>query len=135
MHLAPPRLLRPLFFIVDLGFLAYWLITLLHLVPAAYLFKDYDNPILAAWNWSFLPLDLGISATGLFSLRWLRRGDRRWRRLALLSLSLMFCSGLQAIAFFALRRDFELAWWLPNLFLLLAPLVYLPGFLRDESPA
>lgn len=131
MSFTPPRLLRPLFLIVDLGFLAYWIITLLHVIPAAWLFKDYDNAILVAWNWSFLPLDLCISTTGLGSLYLLRRGDARWDRLALLSLGLTFCSGLQAIAFFALRRDFDPTWWLPNLFLLLYPLAYLPRFLRQ----
>jgi hypothetical protein len=125
-----PRLLRPLFVLVDLGFVSYWLITLLHLIPAAWAFKDYENPILAAWNWSFLPLDLCVSATGLGSLRWLQRKNPAWSRLALLSLALTFCSGLQAIAFFALRHDFDPTWWLPNLFLLLYPLAYLPRFLR-----
>lgn len=126
----PPPLLRPLFLVVDLGFLAYWLVTLLHLIPEAWLFKDYQNPILSAWNWSFLPLDLCISATGLGSLRLLRRGDPRWSRLAQLSLCLTACSGLQAVAFFALRRDFDPTWWLPNLFLLLYPLPYLGRLLR-----
>jgi len=38
---------------------------LAHVIPESYLFKDYDNPILQAWNWSFLPLDLCISFTDL----------------------------------------------------------------------
>jgi hypothetical protein len=83
-----PRFLRPLFLIVDLGFIAYWAITLAGVIPDEYLFKDYDNPILSAWNWSFLPLDLAISASGLT------------------------------------------AWWLPNLFLLLYPLWFLPKLMR-----
>ena len=76
-----PRFLRPLFLIVDLGFIAYWAITLAGVVPEEYLFKDYDNPILAAWNWSFLPLDLAISATGLMALR-RAKGGLSWRRMA-----------------------------------------------------
>lgn len=60
--------LRPFFLVVDIGFVVYWLVTLLEIVPAPYLFKDYANPILQAWNWSFLPLDLAISATGFYSL-------------------------------------------------------------------
>ena len=131
MPVSKPPLLRPLFLAVDLGFLAYWLITLLHVIPPAWLFKDYESSVLMAWNWSFLPLDLCISATGLGSLQLLRRGDPRWSRLASLSLVLTFCSGLQAIAFFALRRDFDVVWWLPNLFLMLYPLFYLPRLLRE----
>ena len=127
-----PRFLRPLFLIVDLGFIAYWLITLGGVIPEEYLFKDYDNPILSAWNWSFLPLDLAISATGLTALRRAKRGVS-WSRLALVSLVLTSCSGLMAVAFWTLRADFDPAWWLPNLFLLLYPLWFLPGFLRDRG--
>ncbi len=33
------------------------------------------NPILSAWDWSFLPLDLIVSATGLSSTWLARLGD------------------------------------------------------------
>ncbi len=129
------RSLKPFFLVVDLGFILYWTVTLLHLIPEAYLFKDYDDPILAAWNWSFLPLDLLISATGLTSLALLRRENRMWRSLALISLVLTSCSGLQALAFWTLRADFDLVWWLPNAFLLLYPLFFIPALLRPTPPA
>ncbi len=125
--------LKPFFLTVDVGFILYWAVTLLHLIPEAYLFKDYDNPILAAWNWSFLPLDLFISATGLTSLYLLKRGNPIWRNLALVSLVLTFCSGLQALAFWALRADFDVAWWLPNAFLLLYPLFFIPKLLEPKQ--
>jgi hypothetical protein len=117
----------------DLGFLAYWAITFLHVLPATWLFKDYDNPILQAWNWSFLPLDLAISASGLGALWLVRRGDARGLPLALVSLTFTVCSGLMAVAFWTLRRDFDPAWWVPNLFLLLYPLPFLPRLLRESS--
>lgn len=94
--------LRPLLVTVDLGFIAYRAITLAGVIPDEYLFKDYDNPILSAWNWSFLPLDLAISATGLM-----------------------------AVSFWTLRGEFDPAWWLPNPFLLLYPLWFPPGLLRS----
>ena len=122
----PPTGLKTFFWITDLGFIAYWLITMLHFIPKEYLFKDYDNPILQAWNWSFLPLDLAISATGLTSLLLFRGAHRAWKMMAIISLALTFCSGLQAIAFWVLRQDFDWQWWLPNLFLLLYPLWFLP---------
>jgi hypothetical protein len=127
---AMPRPLLVLFLIVDLCFLGYWAITLLHVLPEAYLFKDYHNPILAAWNWSFLPLDLLISATGLFSVYQHRRGSPLAARLAQISLVLTSCSGLEAVAFFVLRHDFDPLWWAPNLFLLLYPIFFLPRLLR-----
>ena len=125
-----PLALRICFLVVDLGFLAYWVITLAGVLPEAWLFKDYHDPILHAWNWSFLPLDLLISATGLTALAMHRRRRPAWRSWALLSLALTSCSGLQAIAFWVLRGDHDLAWWAPNLFLLLYPALFLPRLLR-----
>ncbi|WP_375772731.1 YvaD family protein [Archangium gephyra] len=110
---------------VAVGFLAYWAVTLLHLLPEAYLFKDYHDPAIAAWNWSFLPLDLFICAAGLSSFWLRRRGHRLASQAALVMLTLSFSSGLQAIAFWVVRRDFDWAWWTPNLFLLLYPLFFL----------
>jgi hypothetical protein len=125
--------LKGFFLVTDIGFIVYWLITLFKLIPPEYLFNNYNDPILVAWNWSFLPLDLLISATGLTSLWLHRRGDERWRGLAIISLVLTVCSGLQAIVFWVLRADFDLTWWLPNLYLLLYPLFFLPGLLQAEA--
>ena len=122
--------LKPWFLAVDIGFIAYWLITLLHLIPGEYLFQDYNNPILVAWNWSFLPLDLFISATGLSSLYLWRKQNPAWAPLALISLVLTSCSGLQAIAFWIIRRDFDPLWWGPNLILLVYPLFFIPGIAK-----
>jgi hypothetical protein len=56
--------------ITDIVFLAYWLVSALHLagvlpIPADWLYADADDPRVVAWNWSFLPLDLAFSLTGL----------------------------------------------------------------------
>jgi hypothetical protein len=126
------KTLKPFFLVTDIGFIAYWLITLLHLIPAQYLFQDYSNPILTAWNWSFLPLDLFISATGLSALWAYGRRLEVWQPLALVSLTLTFVSGLNAIAFWTIRGDFDPTWWIPNLYLLVYPLFFLPRFLRGK---
>src|SRR5580765_477748 len=125
--------LRVVFMIVDVGFLAYWIMAWMRLFPRDLLFKDYENPILDAWNFSFLPLDLMVSATGLGSIWAHARGRAIWQPMALLSLALTFCSGLQAIAFWWLRRDFDLVWWAPNLFLLVYPLFFLVPVLRSGA--
>jgi Family of unknown function (DUF5360) len=123
----------PLFFAVtDVAFLLYWLITVLHLIPAQYLYNDYTNPLLVDWNWSFFPLDISISGTGFYSL-YLRRTGQAWQPIALISLVLTFCSGLQAIAFWVLRHDFDPTWWLPNLYLLIYPLFFIPRLLRPAT--
>ncbi|MGF1937068.1 MAG: DUF5360 family protein [Nostoc sp. ChiQUE02] len=124
--------LKKFFIVTDIGFILYWLITVFHWIPNQYLFKDYDNPILVAWNFSFLPLDLLISFTGLTSLLLYKQGISIWRQTALISLILTFCSGLQAIAFWTLRLDFDISWWLPNLFLLIYPLFFIPQFLSGK---
>lgn len=125
------RFLRFFFWFTDTGFVAYWLITLSGVIPDAYLFKDYRNEILNAWNWSFFPLDIFISVSGYLSLYFHRRGLAVWKRLALISLVLTFCSGLQALSFWTLRRDFDLTWWIPNLYLLLYPLFFIPRMMKD----
>lgn len=127
------KLLKPFLLATDLGFLAYWTITALQLIPPSYLFHDYHNPLAVAWNWSFLPLDLGISGTGLLSIFLRRRNLPSWRALTLISLILTSCSGLQALAFWGIRGDFDLVWWLPNAFLLIYPLCFLPRLIKEED--
>lgn len=115
---------------IDIGFIVYWIITALHLIPAEYLYNDYENPILVDWNWSFLPLDLLISFTGLTSIRLYRQNSASWERWALVSLVFTFVSGLQALAFWTIRGDFDPTWWFFNGILLVYPLFYLPRLFK-----
>jgi Family of unknown function (DUF5360) len=124
------KTLKYFFLVTDIGFILYWAITALHLIPDEFLFQDYKNELLVAWNWSFFPLDIFVSVSGLSSLYFWRKNNEIWLKLALISLILTFCSGLQAIAFWVIRKDFDISWWLPNLFLLLYPLFFLPKFLK-----
>lgn len=119
------RKLKILFLFTDIGFIVYWLITALHLIPLELAFKDYANPILVDWNWSFFPLDMFISLTGFLSLYFLSKKSEKWKMFCLCSLTLTFCSGLQAIAFWALRNDFDITWWIFNLYLLIYPLPFI----------
>jgi hypothetical protein len=125
--------LKLFFWLVDTGFIAYWLVTLLGVIPAQYLFKDYHDPILMAWNWSFLPLDLVVSFTGLRAIRLAHVGDPRWPGWALLSLVLTSSSGLMAIAFWLIRLDFDVWWWLPNGFLLVYPWFFIPRLMAGTQ--
>ncbi len=121
------------FWVTDLGFLAYWLLAAFANLPPEYLFKDYDNPLMVAWNWSFLPLDLLISATGLSCLWYGKRNTSRSENLAIISLTLTACSGLQAVSFWAIRSDYSLSWWAMNLYLLIYPLFFLAPRLRKRK--
>ncbi|RUT31729.1 hypothetical protein EJP77_10090 [Paenibacillus zeisoli] len=127
------RVLKPFFLITDIGFIIYWIVTFLQVIPAEWAFKDYHNPMIMAWNWSFLPLDILISATGLFSLYLYRTERSAWRSAALISLVLTFCSGLQAIAFWLFSNDFDITWWLFNLYLMIYPLFFIKTCLPDSS--
>jgi Family of unknown function (DUF5360) len=129
------RLLRGLFWATDVGFVAYWALTALHLIPQQYLFKNYDDPTMVNWNWSFVFLDLLISGTGFLSLFLQRRRARAWRSAALVSLTLTSCSGLQAVSFWLLSRDFDWTWWLPNLYLLLYPIPFIVALAREGVEA
>lgn len=125
IKIAMNNLLPGLFLFTDIGFILYWLITGFHWIPESYLFKDYHNPILMDWNWSFLPLDLFVSFTGFYSLYLRKRKRVEWERIALISLVLTSASGLQAVAFWGFRSDFDLSWWIPNLYLLLYPIYFI----------
>ena len=125
------KTLKYIFLFVDISFIVYWLITLLHLIPSQYLYSNYQNPILVDWNWSFFPLDILVSASGFLSIYLAQKSRVSWRNFALISLVLTSTSGLQAIAFWTLRRDFEPSWWLPNLFLLIYPLFFIPKLISS----
>ena len=123
--------LKYFFLIIDLGFITYWLITALHFIPAEYLYNDYKNPVLVNWNWSFFPLDMLVSGSGLFSIYLFQKSNPKWKVSALISLILTSISGLQAISYWILANDFDPTWWLPNLFLLVYPLFFIPKIVRE----
>ncbi|MFA9331260.1 DUF5360 family protein [Bacillus velezensis] len=114
--------LKVLLLITDIGFIIYWIVTFFEWIP-----KNM------AWNWSFFPLDIFISLTGLYSLFLYKRKHALWRPFALISLVLTFCSGLQAIAFWVFIGDFDLMWWAFNLYLLLYPLYFIRKLLVSRK--
>jgi hypothetical protein len=132
----PPGLRRALT-VTDLLMLGYWLVTaaaalqMLKLPPDA-LYRGYDQPALVAWNWSFMPIDVAFSITGLAAVRRSRTG-RTWHGLAIVSLTLTMCAGGMAIGFWALFGDYDPMWWLPNLLLLFGPLLWLPGVIKRAA--
>ena len=126
----PPLLSRSLtsyLVLVDVGFLVYWTVTALGLIPIDWAFKDYHVPQVVAWNWSFLPLDLLLSASGLSAVAAARRGRLELAYLlSVVALALTFASGFMALSYWTFARDFDLAWWAANLLLVLPPLWFLP---------
>ena len=113
--------IKVLLTITEGGMILYWLFASLValgiiFVPPEYMYSDYQNPTVVAWNWSFFPLDMTFAVSGLYS----RYGNMlRTRRtfLSTFSLSLMFCAGLMAISFWIVARSYDPFWWGINLWL------------------
>lgn len=125
--------LRTCLWITDIGFIIYWSITALHILPTSLLFKDYDNPILVAWNWSFLPLDLLASIFGIAALIMADKRRPHWQYMALISSLLTMCAGLMALTFWTFRLDFDIGWWIPNIFLLVWPGFFIKSLLNGVA--
>jgi len=128
------RQMIPFLVFTDVSFFIYWAISgvmLLgyELVPVEYLYNDYNNPLMYAWNWSFFPLDMVLAVTGMLSVRRFRAQNPAWYPTALFSIALTFCAGFMAISFWAITKDFDPSWWIPNLFFMIWPLYFLKKFL------
>ncbi len=130
--------MKPFVIVTDVGFIVYWAVSLpllfgMDVVPASWLFKDYHDPLVYAWNWSFFPLDIVLSICGLLAVRRHSRGDPSWQPLAAFALALTFCAGFMAVSFWAIRLDFDPAWWGANLFLAIWPCFFLPRLARESG--
>ena len=127
-----PRSLALALTITDWLFITYWAVSGLDRfglirVPQALLYANAHDPQVVAWNWSFFPLDIAFSVIGLAAVAASRRDRPVWRPLALISLILTMVAGGMAVAYWTLLGEFDPAWFLPNLALLLWPLAFLPG--------
>jgi len=127
------KTLKAFMILTDVGFIVYWTITFMGWIPKEWLYQDYSNELLVAWNMSFIPLDLFISATGLLSIYYYYKKHPAWSQLCFTSLLLTTCSGLQAISFWTIRLDFDIMWWIPNLFLLVYPLFFMRKVLKGAG--
>jgi hypothetical protein len=122
----------------DIVFLVYWTAMLLDLaglvsLPPSVMYKDYDDPRVIAWNWSFFPIDVLFSVTGIAAVHFSRRGNLMWRPLAILSLCLTFVAGFMAVAYWSLLAEFDPAWFLPNLGLAVWPWFFIGGLVTAEA--
>ncbi len=132
--------IKPWLLFTDIAMLTYWGVTAakalgLVEIPGEWLYSDYENPLMVAWNWSFFPLDLVFSVTGLGAAWLFSRGHPGWRILLPISLVLTWCAGVMAVSFWAIRADFDPLWWAANLFLVAWPLGFLPRLWRTSLDA
>lgn len=115
------RTFKMMLVLVDAGLLLYWGAVLLGLIPEEMRFKDYDNPVVQAWNWSFFPLDISAAVTVFLGAHLTRRGSRVGDLVLTVGLMLTFCAGFMAISFWSFYCDFDPLWWGPNVLLMLIP--------------
>lgn len=133
-----PRTLMNLILVTDIVFMTYWTLAALMLaglvsIPPEYMYANYGDARVVAWNWSFFPLDLLFSVFGFWSVKKARDGDPLWRPLAIVSLVLTMTAGGMAIAYWAILQEFDPSWFLPNLVLFLWPVFFLPGLIRKTG--
>lgn len=111
--------------VTEVGMLLYWASALLLVlnviyIPPEYMYSDYTNPLVVSWNWSFFPIDVIFASIGLYA-RFAKLSTSRANFLSIISLSLMFCAGLMAIAYWAIQLNFDPFWWGMNLWLMGLP--------------
>jgi hypothetical protein len=124
--------------VTDFAFLIYWAAAALHAgsviqIPHDWLYANANEPRVVAWNWSFFPLDVAFSLTGLAAVRCARLGSGAWRPLALISLILTTVAGGMAVSYWVLLAEFDPFWIGANALLLIWPIPFLAGLVRDLS--
>jgi hypothetical protein len=124
--------------LTDAGFLLYWAIAALDIsgivkLPADWLYPNAHDPRVVAWNWSFFPLDIAFSVTGLWAVRAFVKGEGIWAPLALISLTLTIVAGGLACGYWLLLGEIDPVWFGMNLVLLVWPLVFLPSLVRQMA--
>lgn len=132
-----PRSLVVALSVTDIAFLTYWSVAALAQlgvveVPPEWMYADYDQPRVVAWNWSFFPLDIAFSIFGLRSVAAARAGDARWRPYALVSLVLTMTAGGMAVTYWALLGEIDPFWFLSNLALVIWPLFFIGPLLSPS---
>ncbi len=123
--------------ITEVGMLAYWVFAtfvVLNLITVdpALMYSDYQNRVIVAWNWSFFPLDVLFAVLGLIG-RFGNQTRQNKQIVSTISLSLMFCAGLMAVSFWALRGFFDPFWWGVNLWLMGLSAMFLWRKLKVEN--
>jgi hypothetical protein len=124
--------------VTDVAFITYWTVAALSLagvvhVPAQWMYANYEQPDVIAWNWSFLPMDLAFSYFGLKAVSAGRRGDPVWRSYAIISLTLTMAAGGMAVSYWALLSEFDPVWFLSNLALVIWPLFFMRGLMAPSA--
>ena len=130
------RPLRIAITVTDVAFILYWTAAALSqggvlTIPPDWMYANYEQPDVIAWNWSFLPMDLAFSFFGLRAVAAARRDDPAWRPFAIVSLTLTMAAGGMAVSYWAILMEFDPSWFLANLLLVIWPLFFMRRLISD----
>ena len=121
---------KAIVWVIDIGFIVYWSLIILRVLPPEVMFEGYEKPEVQAWNWSFLPLDIAAAVTGIVG-----QTAKRCDYTVLLTSSLVLTSvaGGMALSYWVVLGYFDILWWAPNLVLFLFPLWPLYCFITNPG--
>lgn len=121
---------KTIVWVIDIGFIVYWTLIILRVLPPEVMFEGYEKPEVQAWNWSFLPLDIAAAVAGIVG-----QTTKRLDSTVLLTTSLVLTSvaGGMALAYWVVLGYFDILWWVPNLVLLIFPLWPLYHFIKRSE--
>ncbi|MGY0496987.1 DUF5360 family protein [Nocardia sp. FBN12] len=122
-----------LLLVTDALLMLYWVAVAINMIPKESAFRDYTNPIMQAWNWSFFPLDLAASIFGFAGVYLVRIRHRIGWLILTIGLTLTFCAGFMAISFWAYYGDFNVSWWISNALLMVVPAIVFAILVFDRA--
>lgn len=121
------------FIVTSILFFSYWVVTIFFPSFRDSLFSDYANKDIASWNWSFLPLNFASVFFGFLSFTNIYHAAKASKCVGLVSMVLTFSSGLMAISFWVINGNNNLLFWLPNLYLIAWPIMFIPTLICEIS--
>ena len=132
----PTSILAVLLTLTEIGMLGYWalagaLVAGWVTIAPEYMYSDYENPVIVAWNWSFFPIDVAFALCGL-TARFATLRQSVAELLSVIGATLMFCAGVMAISFWVIQREFDPLWWGLNIWLCLLSILFLFHLMRQK---
>ncbi|MFD4457841.1 DUF5360 family protein [Nocardia sp. NPDC058480] len=127
------KVAKILLLITDALLMLYWVAVAVDAIPKESAFRDYSDPMMQAWNWSFFPLDLAAAVFGFAGVYLVRRRHRLGWVVLTIGLTLTFCAGFMAISFWAYYGDFNAIWWISNAALMVVPAIVFTILVVDRT--
>ncbi|MFE3317439.1 DUF5360 family protein [Nocardia sp. NPDC059195] len=127
------KVAKILLLITDALLMLYWVAVAVDAIPKESAFRDYSDPMMQAWNWSFFPLDLAAAVFGFAGVYLVSRRHRLGWVVLTIGLTLTFCAGFMAISFWAYYGDFNAIWWISNAALMVVPAIVFTILVVDRA--